>query len=604
MPPSSKLAAERLVPERLRSDRAFLVILLALYLGLAGGTAASRHYLPRYDSGAFLSAALSLHQGIGFRDLTSPVGLPSQIASTVPIWTEIGAAATEAPNWPVFVQYPPGLPLLLLPFLAVGRGSFLVLQLLPLLAGLLAILLAWRWREALFPEHARIALLLSVLSIFTLYAVRIQSEVVLAPLVLCLLRAGLELHRRPESWPRHTLMAGLLLLLAVFIHTKVFFLGLGLAFYACIGLRRPLAARLASSALLVLLGVLPALAWVFLASWRGAHALSGLGPLENPYFRADGWDPAAPFVSGLALVGELALRVLKAGPHAARALFFQLDVSGLPALGPTAWLLMGLCLPILGCLALGLWRARALGLSPVAFAVGAYLAGVTLSPWMEARMFVPVAFHTCYFLSLGLFLIGASLHRRAPNLASWGRRFLGMTALVGAGLAWAGNRPDRDLYAQEAHAGDILGRSLRAARFLHPESVVLAFGDNQAFSLLSGRASVSTYAPEWKNSNMLRFLDAGGRALSVGEILPDGRPAWDPELLRYREHFASTVAIVEAEGCKTPFLVVNMALEEVRWVSAPEPPALLGGIHPRWLELGPEDAGRLWLGAIPGPVEE
>jgi hypothetical protein len=573
----------------------WLVVALTIYAVLVMRVVATRHYWPRYDSGAYISAAVALSQGLGLRDITSPVGRPDQVWAHVPFWVRNDPHAMATPDWPLFVQYPPGLPVLLAPLVRLGRGSFLALQVLPIACGLLALLLVYCWRRELFPRAWQATLLLTAGSMATLYATRVQSETVMLPLVLLTMWLLWRINERPARTLTLGLLVALVLLAAAVLHTKIVFVCLGTALWLVIRPRTRFSHRLAAAALVLLLTVLPIALWMHCATWAPPADGKAVG---NPYLLQDGGSPEGPSLSGPGAILALASRLVQASVSCLASVVNF--VPGMTvALSEVAVEPVSPLVPLVvyGLLILGLsqWREPAGG--ALALVTSLHLAGCYLSPWgVEPRFAVPVEPFLIYGLVLG-FIKLSSVAGGARGTPS---RAVLIVAIVCVGIWdlaawWAVRAPAWDWYAAEhyrANSQVVVATALR----LPPGRVCLVPGDNDCEGLLGGHATVSLAASEWKESSAPAFLQAGGRACAIagpafsqtpGSSFPVPR-SLRPWALKFR------LGAVDPRSHAAP----------VAWVGLP-PDSLLGNepaipsrIHARWLNLRREDVPLLWRQAF------
>ena len=245
------------------SERAWLIAAAGLYLALATWVLSSRHYWPRYDSAVYVSASTALSRGIGLRDITSPVTRPAESWANIPPWVRRSPERMSRPDWPSFIQYPPVLPLALAPLVALGGGRFVVLQLVPLLAGLGTLVLVYRWRETLFPGPWRLTLLICAGSMLTLYGTRVQSEAVHPLFALGALRLLAWAGDDAARLVRWAALAALVLLLGAAVHVKLVFFAAGAAVWLLLGQRAPAGRRLWVAAAFAALTVVPPALWVY-----------------------------------------------------------------------------------------------------------------------------------------------------------------------------------------------------------------------------------------------------------------------------------------------------------------------------------------------------
>jgi hypothetical protein len=582
-------------PSAAGSERAWLIAAVGIYLALAAWVVSSRHYWPRYDSGAYVSAATAVSRGAGLRDITSPVTRPLESWVNVPPWVRLSPERMSRPDWPFFGQYTPLLPLALSPLVTLGGGRFVVLQLLPVLTGLGTLVLAYRWRDVLFPGPWRLTLLACSGSMLALYGTRVQSEAVHPLFVL----AGLRLLARggedAARLPRSAGLAALVLLLGIGVHVKLVFFAAGAAVWLLIGPRAPLGRRLWVATAFAGLTILPAMAFTFAAIWAGRPGLPVAGSSytlgANPYFQTEGWDPSAPSLSRANAAPVIVRRAQATG------LFLWNALSNGPAVvKPDPWTLFVL---VIAALLAGAWWRHQRGL--LAMPTAAYVAAVGLSPWTESRMAVPVVPLVAHALAVAL--------ARVPSRLGVGGERAVRQALVAGGAVilavqasnWQRFMPQWDEYAIEHYQ---LGATLAMARVaaeLPADRAVIAPVDNAAFALVTGHATQSLSPAEWKISHPLVFLASGGAPVVLSPLA--------------RAEFLDRLAAVGGEmaalaGPRTRQIVTFGEYGLVaEWVRVPPPapgttrpdPLVPGRIHPRWMRLTPADREPLARSAIPEP---
>jgi hypothetical protein len=586
--------AERPLDPPGRHDRAWLLAALGVYLALNAWVISTRTYWPRYDSAVYISGATALARGVGLRDVTSPVTRPAESWAHVPAWVRRSPEAMNRPDWPFYGQYPPLLCVMLAPLVTLGGGRFVVLQILPLAAGLATIGLGYRWRETLFPGPWRLTLLVLSGSMLTVFGSRVQTEAVHALFALATLYLLARAGEADEAFGRRVALAAVVLFLGTAVHVRLVFFAAGAAVWLVVGPRVSLPRRVLAAAAFAAATILPALAFTFSASWAGRTGL----PLaedtwtlsHNPYYWSQGWDPSAPQVDRASAAAIYGRRAAAAG----RLLWNGLSAGSAKA-PPEVLALVGLAAA--AALALPWWRHRR-GL--LALPTLAYVAAVLLSPWTETRMAVPVLPAVAYGLAVAV--------ARAASLLAGHDRLAVRQALVAAGalvlFAQAGNwrwlSPQRDEYALECAANGVALGIAVAAVDVPGDRVVLAPVDNAAFALVTGRATLSPFPVEWKMSDPRPFLAGGGAPVIFGPPTPKSRLGPDLALGGELVTLAGPRArqVLDLGG---DFGVV------AEWVIVPPPPAgtvphepvVPGRIHPRWMRLTPADREPLARAAIP-----
>ncbi len=584
----------------LRHDRSFLALLLLVHFLLASWLVMSRTYLPRYDSGHYVSAAVAVSQGIGLRDITAPPALPSQVAATIPIWTELPIWGPEQPDWPRFVTYPPLLPILLAPLVLLGAGRLDVLQLLPYLGGLATLLLAYRWRASLFPALWRPTLLLTVLSSLSLYSVRVQSEALLAPFVLWAIHRAIQAEHKPQRWLRSAAAVGGILLLALCIHTKVFFIGLGLATWFLARIAVPTWKRLVAAAVVVVMGAAPGPLWQFFVSWRGHESISGLDPVNNPYFLHNGWE----YGGVTALSNALGLsRLVRLGPDLLRCLLFGTfgEHYGTPLDTLSVRWSIPIFLVVAGLLMVGIWRSRGGSTEAAARAVVVYILGVVLSPWLEPRMFVPILPVMLFFVVSGLDGLGGRLLGSRPRVRAGTALVLGTATVLLCARSWIGHTAERDYYAQEYHQRSNFRFVLDRAVLVPEDQVIINDVDYTSLTLLTGRSTVPIQAAEWKNSSLPRYLAAGGRGVLFVHT-PEPNPC-DEGLLAPFEGISCELGSLQTDGEEIPFYAINQPASAVVPTREATRQRCAACVHPRPLGFRADDAEGLWRSNVSSAQE-
>jgi hypothetical protein len=575
-----------------RSDRAWLLAALGLYSALNVWVISTRHYWPRYDSGVYISAATALSRGIGLRDITSPVTRPSDSWTHIPTWVRRSPAAMERPDWPFFSQYPPLLPLLLSPLVALGGGRFVVLQLAPLAAGIATLVLVYRWRDTLFPGPWPLTLIVTAGSALTLYASRVQSETLQSTVVLVTLVVLARAGEDPARLLRWSILAALVLLAGIAIHIKLVFFAAGATLWLVVGPRAPICRRVGAAAALAVLTVAPPLVFTFSASWAGRPGLP-FGEAEytlsrNPYYWSGSWYPS-PFVGRATLVDVVASRAATTGR------FLWDGVSAGPLTAGRD--LVALAVLALGALfALPWWRHHR-GL--LALPTVLFVAGIVLSPWAESRMVVPVLPLVAHALAVAF--------ARVPSLLGVpGRRAMRQTLIAAGALVlaaqlghWRKLTPQWDEYALEfwQHGGTLA--LARVAAELPPDRPLIAPVDNAAFALVTGRATQSFSPGEWKTSDPRILLASGGAPIALGPLVP-------AQFLTNAVALGGELATLAGRRTRQLVLLGEYGLA-IEWVQAPPPPPgsvrpesfVPGRIHPRWLRMTPADREPLARTTIP-----
>ncbi len=578
-----------------RGELRWLLLSLLIYGLLVVRIVATRHYWPRYDSGAYISAAVAVSRGIGLRDITAPVGKPEQVWGGIPTWVSKSPEAMAHPDWPIFVQYPPLLPLLLAPLVSLGHGHFLALQALPMLCGALALVALYRWRHQLMPGPWKATLLLTAGSMATLYGTRVQSEAVLLPLVIVALWLLWRANARPERLMLYALLTGLVLLAAGAVHSKVIFVCAGAALWLLLRPKAPLLVRAFSAGMVVVLTIVPIMFWMNHATWAGRP--SGRARL-HPYLRQDGWNPTGPSVLSPSGVLTMAKRAAKAGTLCLESTGAFLPVKfsrfsrkiikhGLQSLVFYVLIVCG-------------WRSwRTVANGAVAWCASLYLIGVFLSPWPEERMAIPVVPFMIHALALGL--MGIAGHFGDASTGPH-QRVTGVALMAAFGLQlwyWASLTPGRDEYARAYHHR--LATQAKLAGRLPEDRVALILDDNYSFALVSGRAAISLLPAEWKESNARRFLAAGGAATAIRPYPGGGeKPAFFPlpkPLASWGERFETRLLRVEGMDLLVGWIGAPVDPVQTLRRGQHEPPPTR--IHPRWLNMTRGDADAIWRAAFP-----
>lgn len=573
-----------------RRDRLWLLAAVGLYLSLTASLISTRTYWPRYDSAAYVSAATAISRGVGLRDITSPVTRPAESWAHVPLWVRHSPALMERADWPFYGQYPPLLPLALAPLVTLGGGRFVVLQLLPLLAGLGALLLIYRSRGLLFPGPWPFTLLVSAGSMLALYATRVQTEAVHAFFVIATLRLLALASCQPHRFARWAAWAAVVLATGIAVHVKLVFLAAGAATWLLVAPRAPFIRRVVVGAAFAAATMAPPIAFTFAASWAGRaglpHAATSFTLASNPYYWTEGWDPAAPQIGRANALGVLSRRTALAG---------QLLWNGLSA-GSAYVRPDGRALTVAAGVALlaGPWWRHRGGL--LALPTLAYLAGVLFSPWAESRMAVPV-------LPVVAHAVAVAAGRLPGLLGAHGAR-PGRQAVAAVGTLllsvqvanWWRLRPALDEYALEYWQHGATLALARVVAQVPSERVVIAPVDNAAFAITTGHPTLSPSPIEWKMSDPRAYLASGGAPVMLSGVARReqiGAVSADPKLAalagprsRQEIDLGDGYAVV-AEWVREPPILVAAD------------PLVPGRIHPRWMRLSPADRERLARTAFP-----
>ncbi|MFZ2956945.1 MAG: hypothetical protein WA705_08660 [Candidatus Ozemobacteraceae bacterium] len=621
------------------SDRLIAVLLLGVFLVLVGRVVFTRHYWPRADSGAFISASVALNQGIGLRDITAPVTKPDDGWAMIPSWVKGDPNTRQKPDWPLFIQYPPLLPILLLPFVHLGEGNFLVMQLLPILFGLGSLFLLYRWRFLFFQDIWLPVLLITIFSSMTLYSTRIQSEIPHAFCIIVAMRIliGMSGAGNP-SFGSFLLLIGVLFAAGA-IHGKIVFFCGGVAAWlvlsgpiiftvpkgpitpamSMVPLRlgesevpvksgaaemfsgKTLLLRLVAAALFLILTAGPVIWWFQNASWADGNFFD---LRDNPYFRradlGDFHDPVRVRPGILEIVQVAADRLSMAGYTMFQSLWLdswavRREV-GYDML--LEWFFITLFVYLL--LVRGCRIAWKNGRSALVLPVCMHIFGCANSPWFEPRMLVPVMPFFVYLLVLGLgaFSGGCGVGEGAPVSAlfeRWKPRIrLGFVLFLLATQIgqWINANSRHDLFATESHSR--LAPIVNIMERIGTGRTALVRGDHHAFSLLSGCTSINQAPNEWKTTHAGRFLGAGAPCLVIAmlfrEQLPPTYP-FDPAVAS----FAVGMQRCELTTGWGDFMVG--AIRSSLPASWPEEGTLEASVardrvHPRWFSIGPGDRER------------
>jgi hypothetical protein len=574
--------------------RAWLLAAAGLYLACAVSVISTRTYWPRYDSALYISAATAVSRGVGLRDITSPVTRPAESWAHVPTWVRRSPEKMDRPDWPFFGQYPPVMPFVLSPFVVLGGGRFLVLQAVPLMAGLGTLVLVYRWRDTLFPGPWPLTLLISAGSMLTLYATRVQTEAVHALFVLATLRVLARAGENPARLARWATVAALVLLLGIAVHIRLVFLAAGAAFWLLVGPRAPLGRRVWAAMVFAALTVVPPTVFTFSATWADPADLRLAGDSwtlgHNPYFWTEGWNASAPLVDHTSAARIVTKRTMAAGRFlwnglSAGSLYVQPDAGALALLAAAA------------LVAVPWWRHRS-GL--LAFPTLAYLAAVVLSPWTESRMSVPVLPIVAHGLAVAFARIPALLGVDGERPVRQALLAAGALILATQAHNWQQLTPQLDEYALEYWQHGTTLAYARLAAEVPADRVVIAPLDTAAFAVVTGRPTQSFSPIEWKESDPRVFLASGGAPLILGPLMKK----------EYLEGAAAVSGELAAVAGPRTRQIVAFSSDYgliAEWVRVPPPPAgsvspeplVPGRIHPRWLRLTPADREPLAHAAIP-----
>lgn len=479
-------------------DRRWLFLALAIYVVLVGRILATRHYWPGGDSGTYISAAVALHQGVGLRDITAPIGKPESWAR-IPTWIHNDPQAMAKPNWPFFVKYPPGLPLLLVPFLWIGNGSFLALQALPFLCGALGLCAVYRWRFELFPDAWRAVLIWTAASQVTLYATRVQTEALMPPLILLAMWLLWRATLQPNRLVRYCLPAALALLAAAFIHPKVIFLCAGAVAWIVIFSKSRWFVRMTTAVLFGVLTILPILWWAQHVAWVGEGALT----LSSPNFRTDPYAADSPSIFSQPMV--LARQILGMGHR-------FLESTGIVHAGGHWYFPVIFDIAFYVVLLSGLWAWHRQGRTAIVVCMICHMAGIVCSQTVPSRSMVMVAPLLIYVLIVGfLRILGFVCAKRAR----WSPRIQAAMSVTLSGallVSWAQMKPWRDWYCVERNRRYVICAKL--AEQLPEDRVALVDRDHYAVALVSGRATLATSPWEWRHASPKPFFEAGGRVVA------------------------------------------------------------------------------------------
>lgn len=572
-----------------RRDRRWLYLALVIYVVLVGRIVGTRHYCPTGDSSTYISAAIALHQGVGLRNITAPISKPENWAR-IPTWIQNDPQAMAKPDWPFFVKYPPGLPLLLVPFLWVGKGSFFALQVLPLLCGALALLAVYRWRYELFPGAWRATLLWTAASQVTLFATRVQTETVLLPLVIVGLFWLQRAAARPERLVRYGVLSGLTFFAAAFIHPKVIFLCTGAVLWILLLAQSGWRRRVITAVVFCLLTIVPILSWATNLPWANDDVLS----LSCPTFSTDPFAPGSPSVFSQPMV--LARRILGMG-------HLYLESAGIvyegarwhwPVVFDIAFYLVLLC-------GLVEWYKR--GSTAIEVCVVCYLAGAFFSQGTSSRYMVVIEPFLIYALVIGFRKILKMVSRSRPR---WEFPIQTVARLTLSGMlliSWAKMQPWRDRYCMARNRRYLITAKL--AEQLPEDRVVFVERNPVGVALLSGRATIYMSPSARINANPKLFLMGGAKAVALwkrrtdkSQHLIDYLELSEAERSRWKDRVQSkTVMIDDLE-----FLVgtIGFPMDSVP-TTIPESAAedIPTRIHPRWMNLTRADAQTLWHSAVP-----
>ncbi len=559
----------------------------------------TRHYWPRRDSGEYISGAVAIERGLGFRDIISPVGTPDQLWAAVPSWIRRDPAAMATPDWPFLSHYPPLLPILLAPAVRIGGGRFLVLQLLPILSGFIALAGIYRVRHAILSQSWRPVLLLAAGSSAAVYATRVQSEIFLLPLVVAALSILSSTITNSGRILQRVSAASVVLLIATGIHSKAMFVGLGAAAWILARTDTRWRTRLCAAGIVLLLGVLPIALWTAQVTFSARER-----PAYQVYLQRDPLDPSSTMGLDRATAAELSRRLVD-------ACCVSLESMRVPAMSSGS--MMRLCLSAAFLLLLGAgWKGwRTIGSGIVPWCTGAYLLGCGLSPWFsDPRFIVPIQPFLIDLMVLGFL----SLCRRTGRVLSrdfghneerdGAHRFIASAALLlmlSLQLArWIRFVPERDPYTAEYIFAK--RRPLLEALGRIPLDRVVLIGDEDAYGygLVTGHSMVSLDRLEWKQSNALRFLRGGGEATIVSRVYKSESEL--PSALLSSE-FSAGEARMNRQLIRWERLVCVVKDGSIE-LTAGAPTVVEGTypirIHPRWMNLTESDRRKIWRAAFPG----
>jgi len=519
-------------------------------------------YFPRYDSGGYITAALSLAYYHTYQDISVPKILPaSGWRWPLEFYQKLGYDITK-PDYPPFRLYPPALPFCLAAIIAVFGKNFKAMQILICIFALGCLWGVWLCFKGLITEKYIVAIMsLLMFSLFYSYSQRIQGEI---PYLFFSLLTLYFLGRyfQKKSILNIELLA-ILFLVNISIYTKP--IGITLFFsiviLSIVRMRKNLSKSLFILILSIVFVAVPFYIYVEFCTTPGTFSR------QSSVLRKKGWDTAEGYnkLFSLDTMKRMASHGGAALMHGSRSLLgpgYRLQNS--PFYFPIMLIMVCLFLTGFFCRFSTMIRPSNSMDHLISYFL-AYLFFYTLLPWPADRFIIPVLPFYIYFFIVGIEKIVSIILKmvRLPVLKNesqlkWSSIMLGV-CVVGI-LFYNLFRIATDTHSQDLWT--IKGNpSYQASEWIMentaPNDIILVL-DNFAQFAFTERKCFSFRPGEWKNSHTEKYIKARGRLdyFLLGDLEDENIKAMNL-LQKYQKIL---IPIKNIQGVKA-FKIINMKKE-------------------------------------------
>ena len=490
--------------------RIYVLIIIGFFLLLSFIEIQKNIYYPRYDSGGYITAALSLAQNYSYQDISVPKMIPSAGWRWPAEFYKRFGYDDINPDYPLFRLSPPVLPLILAPVIKIFGKNFQMMQLIICFLGLLCLIGTWFCFKKLEKKEYFLGIVsLLLFSLFYNYSLRIQTEIPYLCFSLFALYFLGNYFQSKSLWNKD--LVALLLLVNLCIYTRL----IGITFFFTIVLLCLLHFRknLKKSLLLLILSIfliaLPFYIYVEYITTPGTFTS------QSSLLRKDGWYETKGYnkLVSPATLGRITLHSGAIVMHGSRVLFgpkyrTQGSIFFIPLI---ILLIMIFLLGFISSLPSMIRPSH--NMCHLLWYFFIYIAFYSLLPWPADRFVIPILPIYLYFLLIGMEIIISVLVKksRSSDTLKLRSRLLGIiifSIMVVNSLRIITDTHEKDLWATRGNP------SYRVSKWIKENTSaddILLVLDNFANFVYTGRKCFSYTLGEWKNVNTKKYINAGGR---------------------------------------------------------------------------------------------
>jgi len=493
----------------------YCVTLILLFIILSAIDINKNMYFPRYDSGGYITAALSLAHYHTYQDISVPKIFPgSGWRFPSEFYQKLGYDITK-PDYPPFRLYPPVLSLCLAPIVTAFGRNFIAMQVLICIFALGCLWGVWLCFKGLMAEKYLVAIVsLLMFSLFYNYSQRIQAEI---PYLFCSLLTLYFLGRyfHQKSILNIELLATLFLMnISIYIRPIGITLFFTIVFLSLVQIRQNLSKSLIVLILSVVFVAVPF--YLYIEVYTTPRTFSW----QSSVLRKDGWNTEEGYnkLFSLDTIKRMVLHGGAALMHGSRSLLgpgYRLRYS--PFYFPI--MLIMVCIFLTGffsCFSIMIRPSNPMNHLISYFL--AYLAFYAFLPWPADRFIIPILPFYIYFFIIGIEKISAIILKmvRLPalkngNQPNWSNIVLGicLVGIVFYNLCHiATDTHSQDLWTINGNPSYHVSRWIM--KNTKPNDIILVF-DNFAQFAFTDRKCFSFHPGEWKNTHTEKYIKAKGQ---------------------------------------------------------------------------------------------